>query len=238
MVDSRANSYAKIHSFLTSKKYTPRNRDGEDLFQKGDGVWAAPSFIKVVYRGNTVRVEVWIDVMGEEQGLDGVMGWAIKKPLKKLVAQVEQILQTPGAGYVPDSEPEEEALPEKAEPEVVVPASKKEYYRKYAGEAFYTNLRVNAIIGYICCGITLVTAVLNPYVIIDAALLLGLLLGMHLGKSKVCAILITIYGAFNVVSSILSVGFPAGWVVLIVGIYSWITFHNADKRYRKMTGKK
>ena len=235
MVDFKANSYAKIHSYLTSQKFVQKIRDGENLFQKGDGIWAAPSFIKIVYCGNTARVEAWIDVYGEDQGLDGFTGIAVKKPLKKVVEQVEQILQTPGADYGPDSEPMEEDLPENPTP--VVPVSKKEFFRKHAGESFYRNLRINAIIGYVVCGITLMTAVLNPFLVIDALLLLGLVLGMHLGTSKVCAILITVYGVFNVVSGLLSAGIPSGWAVLIVGIYSWIVFRNAEKRYRKMIGK-
>lgn len=242
MVDTPENTYGEITRYLISQKFVPRNRDGENLFQKGKGFWVAPSFVKVTYFGNIVRLEAWIDAFGEEQGLDGFVGVAAKKPLKKVVACVEQILQRPGVGFVPEEyrnpavDTQSFASPH---PETVqaMPASKKEYFQKYAGESFYMNLRVNAILGYILCGLSLMSLLINPYAIFDTIIYLALVLGMHLGKSKGCAIVITIYAAIWMVVGLIQTGALAGWGWLIVGIYSWILFHNAEKRYRKMVEK-
>ena len=239
IVDYPENSYAEIGRYLTSQKFTYRNRDGEVLFQKGKGFWVAPSFVKVSYTRTTARVEAWIDAFGDEQDLEGFVGCAAKKPLQKIVSQVECILQRANTAYL--EQKAEEVVPEEPvhaqpEPEIVqqLPTSKKEYYKKYAGESFYMNLRVMAIFGYILCGISLVSLLINPLALVDLFICLGLVLGMHLGRSKGCAIGITIYAAVNTVVMLIMTGTLGGWAWLIVGIYSLIIFNNADKRYRKM----
>ena len=238
MADYQENTFGKISSYLISQKFTYRQRDGELLFQKGKGFWVAPSFVKVTYSHNTVRLEAWIDAFGDEQGLEGLVGSAAKKPLRKIVAKVEQILQEPGADYVPQEIDEAQNLPatENAQAETprVVPVSKKEFYKSYAGESFYSNLRITAIVGYVLCGILALTLLANPFGIIDLVIYLTLVLCMHLGKIKGCAIAITVYAACGVVLVLVFSGTLGGWGWLIVGIYSWMTFHNADKRYKKM----
>ena len=201
IVDYPKNSYAEIGRFLKEKKFVHKNSDGEILFQKGNGVWVAPSFIKVSYSADVVQVEAWIDVMGGEQDLEGFSGAAVKKTLKKIVSHVEYLLQRANPEYLErktemaqEEMPVVEAVPQ---PVQELPKSKKEYYEKFAGESFYRNLRINAIIGYVLCGIAALGIMTNPFALIDVLIYLGLLLGMHLGKSKGCAIAITVYAAIN-----------------------------------------
>lgn len=243
IVEYPEKSYAEIANYLTSQKFEQKNRDGEVVFQKGDGVWLAAGFVKVSYSADTARVEAWIDVLGEDQDLEGFVGSAAKKPLKKNVTQVEYILQRANPEYlerkvegIPAAEPMDwKCAPQQELKEL--PASKKEFYEKYAGEGFYRNLKINAIIGYVLCGIGALTALLNPYGWIDVAIYLALLLGMHLKKSKLCAIGITIYAVLGVAVNLVLNALFAGYLWLIVGIYSVILFNKADKRYKDMMGK-
>ncbi len=243
MVDHEEVSFQKIRKFLESKKYRYKVVDGETLFQKGDGVWVAPSFVKITYAGGFVRVEAWINAMGAEMDLEGFVGSASKKPLKKIVGEVERILSIPGEGYVPGEEQPVEAPPaEKIKEATPLEAAmaageeitKKIYFKKYASDMFYKNLKINAVIGYILCGIIGLTCLANPWNAIDLCIYLGLVLGMHLGKSKGCAIVLTIYAAFSAILILIMNGTIAGWAWLIVSIYSWILFRNEEKRYRSL----
>ena len=93
-----------IHAYLTSEGYEYRQYKNENVFKKGMGLMAGPSFIKVSFSQNTVMVEAWMKfallpgVYMGEMDLTGFTGAAVKGPLKKRVAQVEaMILQYAGA---------------------------------------------------------------------------------------------------------------------------------------------
>ena len=244
MVDHEASSFHRIKQLLESKKFEYKTVDGEALFQKGKGVWVAPSYIKITYSGGSVRVEAWINAMGAEQDLEGFVGSAAKKPLKKVVAEVEAILSKPGVGYVPSAEDPAEPVQEEPKPKTPLEEAiaageeitKEVYFKKYASSNFYNNLKINSIIGYILCGILGLACLANPLGLIDLAIYLGLVLGMHLGKNKTCAILLTIYAVFSVVLVLIMSGTFSGWAWLIVSIYSWVLFHNEEKRYRNLVG--
>ena len=68
-----------------------------------------------------------------------------------------------------------------------------------------------------------------------AILFVGLGLGIHLGQSRVCAILLTVYGGLNMIVSIMEKGRFGGWLFLLVGIDGIIytfKFHKAWKQYK------
>ncbi len=237
VVDDPAVSFAKIQRYLKEKKFIYRVRDGQQIFQKGDGVWVAPSLLRVEYRADCVLLEAWVDVFGKEDGLEGTMGFAVKKAMKKIVAEVEKILCTPGENYVhtpgvdcavPGQLPSRQA----EEPQAKY-ASKKEFLKKYAPESFYVNVRVCAICGYVLCGLAALPALVNPFVLVDVAIYLALLLGMHLGKSKGCAIGILVYAIFGTVLNLIVNHALLGWGWLIIGVLSVIIFGNAEKVYRE-----
>lgn len=74
--------------------------------------------------------------------------------------------------------------------------SKKEFIEKYAPAALKKQINSAAILCYFCSAVTIVFSFLtNEYwyfSLIDVAILLGLALGMHLGKSKACAIVLLV----------------------------------------------
>lgn len=236
MVDFQEKSFAKVHNFLIGKKFKYETVDGQQVFRKGDGFWAAAKFIRVCYADSHVLLEAWVDAQGAEMDLDGPIASAAKKPLEKVVVQVQEILTQPGAGYVP-AEPTG-AFPVFPDDRPVLPAgiTKKEYIKNYAGDHFRRQLRNTAIVGYICAGLNLIVALtLNAYALIDVAIILGLTLGMHLGKSKGCAVCMLIYGIYAVVSSLIFNGSFGGWLLLVLGIMAVQVFDKAEKRFKQLT---
>lgn len=261
MVAAQADSFARIEQYLSSKKFQLRTVDGEQIFQKGKGVWVAPGFIKVTYRGTVVRVEAWINAMGTEQDLEGYVGAVAKKPLKEHVAQVEVILSQADPNYTPEpvvvqfcprcgakivggnfcSNCGSPAVIQDAQP-VTTPqipegTTLQEYYKKYAGDTFYNHLKITAICAYVLCGILALTVLLNVFAIIDLAIYLGLSVGMHLGRSRGCAIGIFAYAVLGFVVGLVMAGTIGGWGWLAIGICALILFNNGKKRYQELTVK-
>lgn len=261
MVADRKVTFARIKQYLSSKKFQLVTLDGEQVFQKGKGVWVAPGFLKVTYHETVVRVEAWINALGAEQDLEGFVAVAAKKPLKEHVAQVEAILTQADPNYTPEP-PQVRYCPacgEKIESgsfcgkcgrpttiQDIKPASErpfpegttlKEYYKLYAGETFYKHLKIIAICAYVLCGILGLTVMLNVIALVDLAIYLGLTLGMHLGKSRGCAIGILAYGGLGFVATLFLMGRIAGWGWLAVGIWAVILFNNGKKRYEELAAK-
>ena len=109
--------------------------------------------------------------------------------------------------------------------------SRKEFIDNYADPSVRKSIRNIAILCYICVGATLLAAfILSPWSIIDAALLLGFTLGMHLGRSKVCSYLILALGIIEVVVGLFFGSFPFLW--LIAGIAAVTTFSKVEKQYK------
>lgn len=111
------------------------------------------------------------------------------------------------------------------------PVSRKEFIDRYAQPSLRKNITSIAILCYVCAGLTfLVSCLLNPSGIIDALVLAAFALGMHLAKSKACAILILILSIVEVILSLASGSFPFWW--LIAGVSAVITFNKIDKQYK------
>lgn len=116
------------------------------------------------------------------------------------------------------------------------PLSKKEFYTQYAEKKDKGNIRAAAILGYICAGATLLLGVLmqNYFIVIDVAIILGLSLGIHIAKSRACAVAILVYSLINVIFSLLATGQISGWwlvIVGVVGIIGTFHFHKAYQSY-------
>ena len=70
---------------------------------------------------------------------------------------------------------------------------------------------------------------------VDGILLILFGLGIHLGKSRVCALLCTVYSAISIVYMAVITGRVTGWWVLLAGIYAIIytfKFHSAWGKYQ------
>ena len=68
--------------------------------------------------------------------------------------------------------------------------------------------------------------------ILDSLVLLGITLGMHLGKSKVCAIVLLVFACLEALYGIIATGTPTSVLWVITGIWAVITFNKADKEYK------
>lgn len=317
--------HSAVNQYLQSEGYEYINYDGENVFKKGQGVWANPTFFKFSYSGNMVRMETWMKyaffpgVYVGELGVTGFVGSAVKGPWKRRISNLESILSNMAAQttyYPPNStqnvvyhddnetqllndndsfeetcimnenkstavvasapvfcngcgnqlpegtlfcsvcgqkrpdanaigtapqttQPYQQSVPQTSSytsseaplSPAGYPVSRKEFINKYAQPSLKKNITSIAILCYVCAGLTfVVSCLLNPLGIIDALVLAGLALGMHLAKSKVCAILILILSIIEVLLSLISGSFPFWW--LIAGVSAVITFNKIEKQYK------
>lgn len=115
--------------------------------------------------------------------------------------------------------------------------SKKEFIEKYAPAALKKQINSAAILCYFCSAVTIVFSFLtNEYwyfSLIDVAILLGLALGMHLGKSKACAIVLLVVSILEVVFTAVSTGTVAGWWWIIAAFSAVSAFNKLGKEYNR-----
>jgi len=73
------------------------------------------------------------------------------------------------------------------------------------------SIRTIGIIGYILAGVYFIIALLfNFFILVDAFVILGLTLAIHIAKNRVCAWLLVVYGGLNFFLSLIQNGKPAG----------------------------
>lgn len=116
----------------------------------------------------------------------------------------------------------------------------KEFYKDYCSSNTKRNINGSAIVLYVCFGITLALAFAASALgmdlwasIIDAILVLGLALGIHIGKSRVCAVIILVYSIINCIYSLIATGRMSGYLVIIAGVYATIYTFKARKEYNE-----
>lgn len=119
------------------------------------------------------------------------------------------------------------------------PMTKDQFYKHPNIASVRSQIRSAGIICYVVAGITLVLSTLggNPFgALLDVLLIVGLGLGIQLGKSRVCAIILTVYGALNTIMVTLQQGRIGGWWILLAGIYAVIytfKYQSAWVEYQK-----
>ena len=113
--------------------------------------------------------------------------------------------------------------------------SKREYYAKYANKRDKGNIRYAAIMAYVCAAVSLALGIYikNYLIVIHVALIVGLALGVQIAKSRVCAILLLIYGSVSTILTTISTGRVSGWWLIIVGVWAVIGTFNFQKDYQK-----
>lgn len=110
--------------------------------------------------------------------------------------------------------------------------TKSQYWKTAVAKNVKSQVITAAVFAYISAAMTLILGVLtgNFLVIIDVLLVLGLGLGVHLGKSRACAIILTVYFILNKIlqwatgefSGIyMAVIFIIGFVMGIVGTFAF-----------------
>ena len=85
-------------------------------------------------------------------------------------------------------------------------------------QKYCKNIRASAIVMYVCAGITLlanVVAAQNIAGLLDVAILVGLGLGVHLARSRVCAYITLAYGVFNLIYMLVEYHIPGGYLVIL-----------------------
>lgn len=105
-----------IHAYLLSEGYEYIQYQNENVYKKGKGLAMGPTFFKISYQNNAVWLEAWLKfaalpgVYAGESGLDGLMGAAVKGPLKQRFAYIELMIRqyagdpVPGPAYpTPDA---------------------------------------------------------------------------------------------------------------------------------------
>ena len=115
--------------------------------------------------------------------------------------------------------------------------SKREYRRNCTDERYRKNLRNCAIWMYILCGVNAVIHLLvSPADIVIDAVNLALILGIHLGKSKGCAIALLCVSIVCVILTLINTGKFGGWWWIIASIGAISTFSGVDKEYEAIYG--
>lgn len=111
--------------------------------------------------------------------------------------------------------------------------SRKDFVEKYAQPSYKRDVKNIAILCYVCAGINaLIALAFYPIAIIDSLLLVGFTLGMHLGKSKLCAIFLLILSCIEMLAGIITSGAVSGFLWVIAGIWAVVTFNKIEKAYK------
>ena len=114
----------------------------------------------------------------------------------------------------------------------------KEYRKNYASAPLKKNIKTWSIVAYVLVGLNAVIAItLNPWMLLDTALLLGLTLGVHLNKSKGCAIALLVYSGINAVIGLIGSGTVSGWWWIVLAVSYISTIKKIDAEYKAEMAK-
>ncbi|MDR1697483.1 MAG: hypothetical protein LBR37_01005 [Erysipelotrichaceae bacterium] len=100
----------ELGEFFVNHGYTLKDRDGENVWQKGNGWLTAPMFFRVDFHNDTLIIESWVKTalfpgfyVGES-GLDSSYAFAIKPGMRNMLRHIIDTYSVPGfavSGYVP-----------------------------------------------------------------------------------------------------------------------------------------
>ena len=134
-------------------------------------------------------------------------------------------------------QPPVEIQPPYQPPVVRSSMTKKEFRKTCTNETYRKELKSSAITMYVLTVINALVAIgTNPVALVDAAIFLVLALGMHLGKSKFCAVGVLLYGIFCIAVTLATTGNIGGWLWIIAAISGIKAFGTADKEYEMIYG--
>ena len=108
------------------------------------------------------------------------------------------------------------------------PMTKDQFYKHPNIAPVRSQISGAGILCYVVAGISLVASVLMSGfwgifdVMFDVLLVVGLGLGIQLGRSRACAIVLTVYGVLNMIIMTISRETLSGWWILLAGIYAII----------------
>lgn len=112
--------------------------------------------------------------------------------------------------------------------------TKREFSVKYASRRDRRNVRAAAIVTYICAALNLLICfILKDYfMLLDVVLVVGLGLGVHLAKSRACAVVLLVYACISGIMASISTGQLSGWLLILAGVWAVIGTFNLHKDYQ------
>ena len=117
--------FADIHQYMLSEGYEYRNFEGENVYKKGKGIAAGPTFIKIMADDGRIVVEAWVKfavlpgVYAGESGLDSMaFGTIPKSVLADRVRNIERMITSNGGVATGATAPAPGAAPQPQQPPV------------------------------------------------------------------------------------------------------------------------
>lgn len=116
--------------------------------------------------------------------------------------------------------------------------TKKEFLHHPNLKKCYDNIKSSAIILYVCAALSLALGIYmgNWSILVDVLIIVGFGLGIQLGQSRICAILIFLYSIANIIYTGVSTGRSGGMLIVLASIYALgatFKFQKAWKEYKK-----
>ena len=137
-----------------------------------------------------------------------------------------------------NTEPGRDAEGYKLLPEGVM-VTKAEYRKEYAPAQLYKSIRGMCIALYIFLGLSAVLSFLvNPFALVEIAVVIGLTLGVHLVKSKGCVIAILVYSCISCVVGIVTSGTPSALLWIALSISMLMSINKVDKHYNEVMARR
>ena len=82
-----------VNSVLLREKYKFKTLRGENVWSKGDGIILKQSCFLYWFKDGDLFVQAWIyDGLTGESTVDGVIGLAVKKKMKSILAEIEKLV--------------------------------------------------------------------------------------------------------------------------------------------------
>lgn len=116
------------------------------------------------------------------------------------------------------------------------PLTKKDFLQLPAMKTCKSNINTCGILLYVIGAINIGLQIYLRSFPIDGILIVLLGLGIHLGKSRVCALLCAAYSIFNMLIMLYTRGQITGWWILLIGIDAVIytfKYQSAWSKYQK-----
>lgn len=116
------------------------------------------------------------------------------------------------------------------------PLTKKDFLRLPAMKSCKSNIVICGVLLYIVGAINIALEVSFGSFPIDGIALVLIGLGVHLGKSRVCALICAAYSIFNVIYMVVTTGNVSGWWIILIGfdaVFYTFKYHSAWSKYKK-----
>lgn len=115
--------------------------------------------------------------------------------------------------------------------------TKSVFYKDLASDKVRKNIRASAILCYISAVVTGIFGIIfNPLMLLDSAILLALGLLIHLKQSRVCAIILLVYGVVSCLITLIQSGRFTAWLIILAGVFAIIYTFQLETEYRVFRG--